>query len=1186
MPMSERSPTPRPLASMQSITRRELTERAREGEGVVLVDKHHQNADKSSILHGVTCRWARKVGLNTPLRFSATTMGAVRWLDEHRGPEGELWRRCPECGGRASADGFDAPTAGAWCNPDDLVLATDRAVSIGHVVSVEGAEVVISEFDSPALPSVAERTVGAGQLESYVLTEGSRVFARIRDEWSAGRCASPANGGTVEVEAGGHRAAVPTADLRVRRLDSLSDPLGELAAGRVGAPGGFVARSTFQQIYARLAAASRGLAGVTSAAVELHAHQLGVARRVLADPVQRYLLADEVGLGKTIEAGLIIRQRLLDAPRSLVVVFAPEALVWQWEEELQTKLGLSEVRRRAVEVVNFDAPRAFDRKITPDLVVIDEAHRVAAGWESPVEAHAERFQATRDLLDATPRVLLLSATPVLHRERDLFAMLHLLDPDTYRLKDVDKFTDRVKDREQTGELVLALRPGAPAFIITSRLPQLREVFCADDRLLELLDGVECAIAKEHEDDLALALAEAREHIGETYRLHRRLLRNRRSAIADTPYLVRGRSGPAVVNDVDSRRSSAEDWLERWRLSLVADVEDDESATTTDEALEVFLVYARAVSGDLEVLRSLAEWRLTLRRDRRGEAGINEEEAVRLRATALSEEQRDLLKALLLDLGDEEFERERRMADTAGRLVGLFTKPTVVFSDAEATVLALSDALSASGTEGVGIFTGGMDGDARREVVREFNDGQYTVLLCDRSAEEGLNLQRADQLVHLDLPLRTSRVEQRVGRADRRGDGAPVDNVVVVGGERCGTSATWFRVLTECFDVFAQTTAPLQYAIETVERDLLKTLFREGPDGLDDAMLKDVADRVAEEQGRIDRLDALDALARQDADDVAFVNAVEELEQETAGEFSRAVALATPAVGATLAARAQGGRALQFQAWSASLRIFPGLAEHPMPLTAQRSLAVTDPELLLLRPGGPAAEALRIELEHDDRTQTCVAWRVDPSREHDLIGLCCELRVRADPTTAFEVWTELELRRSKAARAHRTDADAPLSLAALQRRVDAYLPPVCLRLWLDEAGAPVAPEVVPSLEEVLADGGDIETWGSRHFDRAADVGGARSLADLVAPIREAAERIAVERAGTLVDRQRAIEHAESEWAGTERLLKLRSEVNVDRAVAKRDLIAEHELAGLLREALREPIAEWCGAALVLITPEAP
>jgi ATP-dependent helicase HepA len=98
--------------------------------------------------------------------------------------------------------------------------------------------------------------------------------------------------------------------VRFRGMAPLVDPLGELSDRRSGQLDKLCARTDFLRHYFELAAVDRGLHGVVSSAVDLFPHQVGVARRVLSDPVQRYLLADEVGLGKTIEAGFIIRQRL------------------------------------------------------------------------------------------------------------------------------------------------------------------------------------------------------------------------------------------------------------------------------------------------------------------------------------------------------------------------------------------------------------------------------------------------------------------------------------------------------------------------------------------------------------------------------------------------------------------------------------------------------------------------------------------------------------------------------------------------------------------------------------------------------------------------------------------------------------------------------------------------------------
>ena len=97
-------------------------------------------------------------------------------------------------------------------------------------------------------------------------------------------------------------------------------------------------------------AASASTFAFLSSAVELYPHQVRAALTVLSDPVQRYLLADEVGLGKTIEAGFVIRQTLLDHPDARIVILAPDALRPQWAQELREKFFIDRFPRRPGQV--------------------------------------------------------------------------------------------------------------------------------------------------------------------------------------------------------------------------------------------------------------------------------------------------------------------------------------------------------------------------------------------------------------------------------------------------------------------------------------------------------------------------------------------------------------------------------------------------------------------------------------------------------------------------------------------------------------------------------------------------------------------------------------------------------------------------------------------------------------------
>ena len=129
------------------------------------------------------------------------------------------------------------------------------------------------------------------------------------------------------------------------------------------------------------------MSSLSSSSVELEQHQLAVVRRVLQDSEPKYLLADEVGLGKTIEAGLIIREHILEKKEKATVLIAvPENLIEQWRDELTDRffLGMlinkedSDDRPNQIIICSFkDASFIIEEGWQPTLLLIDEAHQVS-----------------------------------------------------------------------------------------------------------------------------------------------------------------------------------------------------------------------------------------------------------------------------------------------------------------------------------------------------------------------------------------------------------------------------------------------------------------------------------------------------------------------------------------------------------------------------------------------------------------------------------------------------------------------------------------------------------------------------------------------------------------------------------------------------------------------------------------
>lgn len=206
------------------------------------------------------------------------------------------------------------------------------------------------------------------------------------------------------------------------------------------------------------------------AGVILYPHQLETARRVVSELGGRALLADEVGLGKTIEAGLILKEYQLREGLRRILILVPASLVWQWFRELADKFGLQPILQRTtydwlregVIVASLDtAKRPEHREILHslewDLVIVDEAHRL-------------KNERTRNwqLVNRLPKryLLLLTATPVQNNLRELFSLMQLLHPG--RLGTWASFRRRFLVDERTPKDPAALQEMLAAVMIRHR----------------------------------------------------------------------------------------------------------------------------------------------------------------------------------------------------------------------------------------------------------------------------------------------------------------------------------------------------------------------------------------------------------------------------------------------------------------------------------------------------------------------------------------------------------------------------------------------------------------------------------------------------------------------------------------------------------------------------------------------
>jgi ATP-dependent helicase HepA len=910
---------------------------------------------------------------------------------------------------------------------------------VGKLLSLGQETGEVEYFHSP----IDDRPVFAvprALLQLVDLTAETRIYWRDPrgSAWRVGRVQDGIGDPIAVRFPNGDDRVLHTSDLFVRWNRPIADPTPFLAHRLNETPLFSDARSGFVQAMVEQRAACQGMPALLSSVVELEAHQVDVVRRVLQDPMQRYLLADEVGLGKTIEAGVVIRQYVLDDADHRVVVLVPPGLVMQWRDELRRRFLLGVELGRSVLVLSWDDLGRLAQELPrAGMLVVDEAHHLAAD---------ERlYGLVRSSALAIGRLLLLSATPVLRNERGFLRMLHLIDPLGAPLEAEEAFRRRVEHRQVVAEAVAGLIP-ENLFQLDDLVARLPSLFPGDNLLLDHVEALSAVLMElpEEEDERFLnALSALRVHLSEAYRLNRRILRNRRSGVCG---LTPERAGVVFVEYRCAATSRLAARLDTWRdtAALAAQRTDlagllaARLAELAESALcrcEPLAGYAVAITPALPILEPATF------------------------AAALESRMEALSEAILA------------YASANTKFIVFCSEPAIADR-----VVAWLGATRAQGGDG--------DSDAAA-LARFLDDPSQRVLICDRRAEEGLNLQGGSKvLVHFDLPLAPNRIEQRMGRLDRYGSGSAVRSIVL----RClddPLEMAWSACLAEGFGVFNRSIASLQYLVEAEMQALSGRMLETGAEAIQELTerLGGPEGEVANELRRIDAQDALDSLA-------APSSAVHERLLEVDGEWQemrehverwlvatlhmsreegppmgplppsdsvfrfglvrngnrrslipldRFVETMLPALDAQ-APRASAGRPLSF------------------PYTYRRQTALSRrgraEGVRLLRRGEAFLQGIETLTDRDDRGRCFAMWRQLPgyrAREGCDVFFRFDFVVEVEVAGATDLWLPNFLPTD--------DADLlaqrrRLASAALQRRGDSAMPPFFHRVWLDAEFEPV------------------------------------------------------------------------------------------------------------------------------------
>ncbi|MER5265088.1 protein DpdE [Actinosynnema sp. NPDC002837] len=929
---------------------------------------------------------------------------------------------------------------------------------------------------------------------------------------------------------------VPGDNMVVRWDRPLSDPLTAVASGFCDSPEYYEARRAFLDELIRQRSTSRGFTAALSAPVELYHHQLDTVARVLADPVMRYLLADEVGLGKTIEAGLVLRQLLLDDGRASALVAVPSWLLRQWEEELTDRLMLGEeIEQGRVTLISHEELVRTDGLQRYGVVVVDEAHRLMRHIHegSPLQ---------RELIRAKG-LLLLSATPMRGETNTLLKLLHVVDPAAFPIGSIESFEHRMRQREREASNLQVLTSSRAS--MRRRESVLDELLSShgDDPMIIELVGL-CKRSHNFTDQCWKVLTE---YVQETYRISRRMIRHRRNSALTGEYPVAGRA-PVFVPVEDPARPFIDEFLERYREQLV---ERGQEATVF--AQTVFHV----MSGPRGLVRHLKE-RLGLDAGHRLAVPPDDRALIEDVIARLGWVNTGVRLDAMLEIVEERLARDLRVV-----VIGTSSKDAQEFFEAAAE-------------RWPGRVTGHLvstadDPGLEDDVSRFLQKVDGRVLVGDHSLEEGRNLQDADVLVNLDLPLDMNRLEQRIGRVDRfaRRHTEPREIVVITEPSSPWVSA-YVRLLDVGVGIFETSVATLQRKLDEVQRHLIGELQSRGSAAfeLDLPTLRAELDYERVEVDLLEELESVAGAPHFDDASMAALRAAEDDPEPLRDAFRKLTSLRggiglmpeeDPNTGVVRFAKPSGERVVGLPAPLAQ-EVTPLLS---VPRTYSRRVATARQGVALLRLGDRLVDWIGHHLRSDERGRVRAVVRPHLGVKVPSLWLACDFLVEYDDI-------------------HLSGLDGPAS-DRLRRQGDAALPPTLVRTWSDPNGS-TNPEMAEVLERPFDDKVDRvlrgREWNNVHeafpdWEELCRLSGeaawsaVRALPEMTAVPADAAVRVEEE-----VARRLSVLRA--------RALRLQSEE--ERAGAQADYDREAALGEALVRGVRSPAVAMIACGAIVLWPQ--
>lgn len=631
---------------------------------------------------------------------------------------------------------------------------------------------------------------------------------------------------------------ISESEITVSFNDGHVSPVEQLKRYEFQNPVWFLGRSIVSKTMHIINNSLYGFSEIAGCKIYLKTHQLRTVMRCLQNGKCRNMIADEVGMGKTIEAASVLKVFLKDNYNSNILILVPDALVEQWRTELAFKFSIFEgldINNNLITLVGMSKFDSLDINEEYDFIIADEVHKYLNDQKN--------YNILLEFSKNTENILMLSATPVQRREDEYKKLLTLIQPSKYEDMSSEEFEQLLKLQNN-----IVRRAHDSLECLDSYMDEIKDsenehtedTEDAFDDLNESLQRIEDLINNEkytemykmvnyEDEDFSLGkIQTALSFVCENYQFEKSIIRNRRSDDEDDKPNTREMTD--ISYDIQTNFNNTEyiaytllaEWIEQLKLDY------ETFSITYKNLISAFFSSAAAFKLELNIVSIIQDV---------------PEELIRIADKWDMEEQENI--KIISEYIEDPTDYESRMINIVDYIdQEAYGKKVLIFTNFRETFEVYKSVFKQYfGEEHCTFFKKDMNPDEREMNAYRFETNpDYWILLSDESGGEGRNFQNADMVLHIDIPWSANELEQRIGRLDRIGRQPGKSVISVACYAKLSLEEDLFKFWNEGLGIFNKSQSGLEIIMNDIDKQLVNAVcndFKYGLANIIDDVIKEL-----------------------------------------------------------------------------------------------------------------------------------------------------------------------------------------------------------------------------------------------------------------------------------------------------------------------------------------------------------